>query len=48
MYASEYQWSAIMGDGYTGGSSHQLWLVVVQHEALVSVIVVTLVFYSNL
>lgn len=25
VYASQYQWSAIMGDSYTGGSSHQLW-----------------------
>lgn len=25
VYASEYQWSSIMGSGYTGGSRHQLW-----------------------
>lgn len=25
IYASEYQWSDIMGSSYTGGSSHQLW-----------------------
>ena len=25
VYASESQWSAIMGSSYTGGSGHQLW-----------------------
>lgn len=25
VYASESQWSSIMGSSYTGGSSHQLW-----------------------
>ena len=25
VYASESQWSEIMGLGYTGGSRHQLW-----------------------
>ncbi|XP_065895312.1 probable GH family 25 lysozyme 2 [Dysidea avara] len=25
VYASEYQWSSIMGLNYTGGYSHQLW-----------------------
>lgn len=25
VYASESQWSAIMGSEYTGGSGHQLW-----------------------
>ena len=25
VYASPHQWNSIMGDNYTGGSSHKLW-----------------------
>ena len=25
VYASQYQWNSIMGEGYTGGRLHQLW-----------------------